>query len=128
MINHEQLLLDAIMSPVTKPAPEGRQPCGRGRNAVLLATCALWRMMLCKWNSAHCRQHSRDNPRGLTMIQITIDMKVRDVMRLPVLVVAANEGRQSFIEEPLDQLHVVTHLWEVATQAEVTLQCQGMPR
>lgn len=56
------------------------------------------------------------------MIKITVYMKVGDVMVLAGLVVPLDEGRQTFIEEALNQLDIVAHLWEVSSQAEVTLQ------
>lgn len=56
------------------------------------------------------------------MIKITINMEVSDVMVLASLVVSVDEGRQTFVEEALNQLNIVSHLWEVSSQAEVTLQ------
>ena len=58
----------------------------------------------------------------LTMIQITIYMKVSDVAVVAILIVMSYERRQTVAEQPLDQLDIVTHLWENATQTEGTLQ------
>lgn len=56
------------------------------------------------------------------MIQITIYMKVSDVMVVTILIVVLYERRQTVAEKPLDQLDIVTHIWENATQTEGTLQ------
>ena len=58
----------------------------------------------------------------LTMVKITVDMKVGDVLVLAVLVVLLDEGRQALIEEALHQLHIVSHLRKDSIQAESPLQ------
>lgn len=49
------------------------------------------------------------------MVQVAIDVEVCNVMMLAVVIVLFYEGGQGLIEEALDQLNIVTHLWENTT-------------